>query len=396
VVDDLPAIEEVCRRHGMWLHVDGAYGAFAVLTSRGKAALKGLELADSVTMDPHKWLYQPFECGAVLVRNGALLREAFEVHPTYLQDTASRNGEVNLAEQGLQLTRMSRALKLWLSLRYFGVDAFAAAIDRALDITLAAQSRIEASPELELLTPATLGIVCFRRHPAGVDGEQELEHLNTALLAALAESGHGLVSSTRLRGRYAVRLCVLNHSTGPADVDAVLDWLERAPAPPYDGRTRRSGASALETRTADLTVGWPGAVGAEPEQLRSVPLLADVSEEVLGWVATVGRRRHVAAGDVVIRQWDVDRDFYLLLSGEADVLSEDRLLTTMRDGDFFGEVAALDWGASFGYPRLATVCARSDLVLLALTDAELAELMRSVPAIDRRVRAAAAERATRL
>jgi glutamate/tyrosine decarboxylase-like PLP-dependent enzyme len=396
-VDDLPALAEVCRRYGVWLHVDGAYGAFAALTARGRDALTGLELADSVTLDPHKWLYQPFECGALLVRQGQLLREAFEIHPSYLQDAAARNGEINFADQGLQLTRMSRALKLWLSLQYFGADAFAAAIDRAMDLAQHAEARIRDSAELELLAPATLGIVCFRRHPLGRDDEADLERVNTGVVEGLARSGDGLVSSTRLFGRYAVRICVLNHSTGRDDVDRVLDWLLDAPVPePEEVDSGRVRAAPLETRTADVTVGWPGVVAAEVEELQAIPLFSDVEPRVLRWVGSVATRRQVEAGQTVVRQWDVDRDFYLLLEGDADVLSQEQRLGSMQAGDFFGELAALDWGASFGYPRLATVKARTDLVLLVLTDVELAELMSWVPAVDTRIRAAAAERATRL
>ena len=215
----------------MWLHVDGAYGAFAALTERGREALAGLELADSVTLDPHKWLYQPFECGALLVRRGHLLKDAFEIHPSYLQDTTARDGATNYADHGLQLTRMSRALKIWMSLQYFGVDAFAAAIDRAMDLAEHAQRVIEAAPDLELLAPATLGIVGFRRHPPGRDDEEDLECANATLINDLAESGEGLVSSTRLSGRYAIRLCVLNHGTTTTDVDRVLDWLQTATFP---------------------------------------------------------------------------------------------------------------------------------------------------------------------
>jgi aromatic-L-amino-acid/L-tryptophan decarboxylase len=391
-VDDLPEISRTCREHGVWLHVDGAYGAFAVLTEKGREALTGLDLADSVTLDPHKWLYQPFECGALLVRQGHLLREAFEIHPSYLQDTASRNGEVNFADHGLQLTRMSRAVKVWMSLQYFGVDAFAEAVDRAMSIARHVEEYVDSSTELELLSPATLGIVCLRRHPPGQDDESELERLNAAVVAALAASGEGLVSSTRLLGRYAVRVCVLNHSTTRDDVDRVLHWLETAPLP--DAGTEPDGA--LATTTADLTRGWPGAVAADVEELRSLSLLDGLGEERLRWVASVVRRRQVGAGDTVVRQWDVDRDFYLLLEGEADVLSGGRQLTTLGPGDFFGELAALDWGASFGYPRLADVLARTDLLLLVLTDAELSELMATAPEVDARVRATAAERATRL
>ena len=129
-VDPLAEISALCREHGLWLHVDAAYGGFAALTERGREAFAGLELADSVTLDPHKWLYQPFEAGALLVREGQLLPQAFEIHPDYLQDLRT-DAEVNLADHGLQLTRMSRALKIWMSVRYFGLDAFLAA-DRRL------------------------------------------------------------------------------------------------------------------------------------------------------------------------------------------------------------------------------------------------------------------------
>jgi len=396
-VDDLPGLARVCGRYGVWLHVDGAYGAFAALTERGRKALTGLELADSVTLDPHKWLYQPFECGALLVRRGHLLKEAFEIHPSYLQDTTARDGEVNFADRGLQLTRMSRALKVWMSLQYFGVDAFAAAIDRAMDLAEHAQQVIESAPDLELLAPATLGIVGFRLHPAGRDDEADLERANTTLVSALAESGEGLVSSTRLCGRYAIRLCVLNHGTSTSDIDRVLHWLRAATFPAESREPVPVAGAALQgSKTADVGAGWPGPVGAGVDELRSQPLLADVADDRLHWVASVARRRLVPAGERVVRQWDVDRDFYLLLEGAADVFSQGRLLTTMQAGDFFGELAALDWGATFGYPRLATVRARTDLVLLVLSDAELAGLMTTAPAVDRRIRAAAAVRASRL
>ena len=396
-VDDLTQLARVCGRYGVWLHVDGAYGAFAALTERGREALAGLELADSVALDPHKWLYQPFECGALLVRRGHLLMEAFEIHPSYLQDTTARDGATNYADHGLQLTRMSRALKIWMSLQYFGVDAFAAAIDRAMDLAEHAQRVIEAAPELELLAPATLGIVGFRRHPSGRDDEEDLERANATLITDLAESGEGLVSSTRLSGSYAIRLCVLNHGTTTSDVDRVLDWLQKANfAGVADAASRATGPPVHGSKTADVGAGWPGPVAADIDQLRSQPLLADLEEDRLHWVASVGRRRLIAAGETVVRQWEIDRDFYLLLEGEADVYSRGRHLTTMRAGDFFGELAAMDWGATFGYPRLATVEASTDLVLLVLSDAELAELMGSAPAVDRRIRAAAAVRASRL
>jgi aromatic-L-amino-acid decarboxylase len=392
-VDQLVDIAEVCRRHGVWLHVDGAYGGFAAITERGRQRLAGIELADSVALDPHKWLYQPFECGALLVREGHLLREAFEIHPDYLQDARVRDTEVNLADHGLQLTRMSRALKIWMSLHYFGLEAFVAAVDRSLDGAEHAQRYVEESAGLELMAPATLGVVCFRRHPAGEDDEQRLEQLNTGLVRALSLSGEGMVSSTRLGGRYVVRLCVLNHGTAKPDVETVLRWLESAPLPPL-------GAAAPTTapypRDAEGLAAWPVAPPAALEELRGVPLLSEVDDQWVRWVATVGRRRHAAAGEAVTRQWDVDRDFYLLLRGEADVIGADGPLATMGPGDFFGELAAIDWGASFGYPRLANVIARTDLDLWVLTDAELADLMAAVPVVDARIRETAARRSARI
>ena len=231
-VDPLREIAAVCAEAGVWLHVDAAYGGFAVLTERGRGWLEGIDQADSITLDPHKWLYQPYEAGCLLVREGTLLSRAFHIMPEYLQDTAVGGVEVNFADRGVQLTRSARALKLWLSIQSFGVDAFRDAIDRSLDLAVVAQERISASEGLELLSPATLGIVCFRRRPPGMTAEGSLERLNASLARKLMESGEGMVSSTRVDGRYALRLCVLNHRSGAADVERVLGWLERAPLDP--------------------------------------------------------------------------------------------------------------------------------------------------------------------
>ena len=229
-IDPLPELAELCAERGLWLHVDGAYGGFAALTERGRAWLAGIEGADSVTLDPHKWLSQPWGTGCLLVRDGRLLVDAFHILPDYMQDTRVRGAEVNFGERGIQLTRPARGLKIWLSLQLFGVAAFRRAMDTALDLAVLAQERIERSPSLELLSPATLGIVCFRRLVEGAD-EAALELANAALVTGLAESGVGFVSSTRLDGLYAVRLCVENHRSRAEDVERVLGWLESAPAP---------------------------------------------------------------------------------------------------------------------------------------------------------------------
>jgi glutamate/tyrosine decarboxylase-like PLP-dependent enzyme len=236
-IDALPEIAGLCRDSNVWLHVDAAYGGFAVLTERGREALRGLEAADSITLDPHKWLFQPFEAGCLLVRDGALLEQAFHVSADYLQDARIadapiRERPVNFMDRGIQLTRSARALKVWVSLKYFGLEPFRLAIDQAMDLAEYAARRVHESAAFELITPASLGIVCFRRITGPDDrpltDPLALEAWNAGLVQALARSGEGLISSTRVQDAYALRICVLSHRTRQIDIDRVLDWLENA------------------------------------------------------------------------------------------------------------------------------------------------------------------------
>jgi aromatic-L-amino-acid/L-tryptophan decarboxylase len=250
-IDPLAQLAAICRERGMWLHVDAAYGGFAALTDRGRRLLRGLEQADSVTLDPHKWLYQPIECGCVLVREPGLLEQAFAVAPDYLEDY--RGGEVDFCDRGMQLTRSARALKVWLSLSYFGVAAFREAIDRALDLARLAERLIEEHPTLELLCPPTLGVVCFRRRLGSVRDEERLEQLNSELVARFEASRRGLVSSTRLHGRYAIRMCVMNHTTAAADIERTVGWLASQPVAVEGGRTELLERPHAVSDRADLS-----------------------------------------------------------------------------------------------------------------------------------------------
>ena len=228
-VDPLPDLAALCAERDLWLHADAAYGGFAMLTERGRRALRGLALADSMTLDPHKWLYQPLEAGCCLVRDRELLRQSFYIAPDYLRDAdVAGDREINFSDVGIQLSRRSRALKVWLSLQYFGLDAFRNTIDRCLDLTALGQRYVEQSEELELVAPATLGVFCFRRKPAGTDDEAGVEELNRRLVQELMESGRGMVSTTILEGRTAIRFCVLNHSSSEQDVLEVLRFFETA------------------------------------------------------------------------------------------------------------------------------------------------------------------------
>ncbi len=224
-VDPLDEMADLCAREGIWLHVDGAYGGFAVITDQGRALFRGIERADSIVLDAHKWLFQPFEAGCLLVRDVRTLERAFRVLPEYLQDTRLGMEHVNFCDRGLQLTRSFRALKVWMSIQTFGMGAFRAAVARGIEHATRAGDAILASPTLELLAPPSLGVVCFRANPGGMD-EAALEALNDAVQARIVRSGAAMMSSTRLRGTYALRLCILTHRTNWTDVEATLRAVE--------------------------------------------------------------------------------------------------------------------------------------------------------------------------
>ena len=221
-VDPLPAIADLCERERLWLHVDAAYGGFGALTERGRRSLDGLGRADTVTLDPHKWLFVPFECGCLLAREPRRLADVFRIYPEYLKDVESAGEEINFADYGEQLTRYSRALKVWMSVSYFGTDAIAAAIDEGMNLAALAQSLVESAPSLELLSPARFGICCFRVHPAGIDDPRALEALNERALAAVNAQGRYFISSTRLGGAYSLRICVLGFRTTADDIRGLI------------------------------------------------------------------------------------------------------------------------------------------------------------------------------
>jgi aromatic-L-amino-acid/L-tryptophan decarboxylase len=223
-VDPLDALADLAREHGLWLHVDGAYGAPARLTDAGRALLGGIERADSLVLDPHKWLFQPYEIGCVLVREPGLLERAFSLDGAYLRDTAT--ADVQLRDRGLQLTRGSRALKLWLSLRVFGLEAFRAAIARGIALAELAEALLRRRDGWEVVTPAQLAIVTFRRTAPGLSPE-ELDGLNDRMVAATIADGFAAPSTTVLGGRTVARLCTLNPRTTDADVRATIERLER-------------------------------------------------------------------------------------------------------------------------------------------------------------------------
>jgi aromatic-L-amino-acid/L-tryptophan decarboxylase len=225
-VDPFPELAALCRGEDLWLHADGAYGASAAVCERGRRALAGLELVDSLSLDPHKWLFQPIECGCVLVRDRRLLHETYSVHPEYLQDTHRDAEAVNFCDHGIQLTRGFRALKLWMTIQVFGMAHLRAAVERGFVLAETAEALLRAGGPWEVITPAEMGIVSFRYAPPGVS-EEVLDALQIEIAERQRGEGFALVASTRLQGRNALRFCTINPRTTEDDLRRTLDDLAR-------------------------------------------------------------------------------------------------------------------------------------------------------------------------
>ena len=223
-IDPLAPLADLCGREGVWLHADAAYGGFALVTRLGRELLDGIERVDSVSMDAHKWLFQPYEAGALMVRDRRHLENAFAIGNDVLQDTVWGANHPNFADRGQQLSRSARALKIWMSVRTFGMARFRAAIQQGLDLARRAADHIDECPLLELMTPVTLGIVCFRVNPAGVACDEEaLEKINRQVLVHVFWGELAFLSSTSLKGVFSLRMCILNHTTTWDDVRRTLE-----------------------------------------------------------------------------------------------------------------------------------------------------------------------------
>lgn len=218
-IDPLREIAGFCRSEDLWMHVDGAYGAAAVICDRGRRLLDGIELADSLSFDPHKWLFQPIECGCVLLRDASLLKATYRIMPEYLADVHRNASEVNPCDYGIQLTRGFRALKVWMSIHYFGLDAFRAAVERGFELAEIAERKLRSMPAWEVVSPAQMAIVCFARRGANDDLYQRMHE-------AMLAGGFALATSTILNGRTVLRLCTINPRTTEADIHQTLDWLD--------------------------------------------------------------------------------------------------------------------------------------------------------------------------
>ncbi len=220
--DPLGEIADLCAEEGIWLHVDGAFGALATQSESLRPLLAGLERADSIAFDLHKWLYMPIEAGCVLVRSGEWQRRPFSPPAAYLSrfERGVASGPYNFSTLGPQLTRGFRALKVWMSMHAHGTAVYARLVEQNVQQARYLEERVNSEPRLELLAPVPLNVVCFRYRGANDDGQ--LNALNQELLVRLQESGRVVPSSTVLEGRFALRVAFTNHRTRLADIDELV------------------------------------------------------------------------------------------------------------------------------------------------------------------------------
>ncbi|WP_051943157.1 pyridoxal phosphate-dependent decarboxylase family protein [Streptacidiphilus rugosus] len=227
-VDDLDALADVCAEFGLWLHVDGAYGAFGRLDPASAHRYAGLERADSLALDPHKWLGVPVDCGCVLVRDAEQLRGTFSLVPPYLRDDAA-GGLGWFSEYGIEQTRPFRSLKVWATIAASGREGIVRDVSRCCALARTLGELVTAADDLELLAPVETSIVAFRYRPAGLD-EETLHRVNALLPVAVQERGEAFVTGTVLGGREAVRACLLNAATTEQDLRVLLDEVREAGA----------------------------------------------------------------------------------------------------------------------------------------------------------------------
>jgi aromatic-L-amino-acid decarboxylase len=221
-VDPVPEIAELCQRESIWLHVDAAYAGVAAMVPGHEWILKGAELSDSVVVNPHKWLFTPFDLSVLYCRHMDLIRAAFALTPEYLKSVEAAPVR-NLMDTGIQLGRRFRALKLWMVMRHFGAEGLRARLAEHMRLARLFASWVEASPDFECLAPVPFSVVCFRARPRV---NEDADALNERILESVNATGEMFISHTRLDGRYALRLAIGNLHTAESHVKRAWDLLQ--------------------------------------------------------------------------------------------------------------------------------------------------------------------------
>ncbi len=227
-IDPLDELAGICKKENIWLHVDGAFGAAAILSEKGKKLLRGIEKADSLTIDPHKWLFQPYEIGCLLVQNHKYLKGTFSEKATYLRDIEGNESEINFYDHGIELTRNFRALKFYMSVKTFGLRAFRKAIDYSIKLAELVEADLRQSTTWEVVSPATLAIINFRYHPVGQKfTDRKLDQINQKISAKVLASKEALLVTTMLQGQVVLRMCLINPRTTMEHIKSTLQLCEK-------------------------------------------------------------------------------------------------------------------------------------------------------------------------
>ncbi len=223
-VDPLLELGKICKNENIWFHIDGAYGGAAYLTPKGRLLMKGIEKADSLTVDPHKWFFQPYEMGCLLVRDHKQLSHTFTEKPEYLRDIEGNTSEINFYDHGIQLTRRFRALKFYMSLKTFGLKQFRDAIAYSIDLAEHVETHLRGSKSWQVVFPATLAVINFRYNPIQKDyGEKQLDRINQYISEKVVASRKALLVTTLLHGQVVLRMCLINPRTSMEDVLQTLE-----------------------------------------------------------------------------------------------------------------------------------------------------------------------------
>jgi glutamate/tyrosine decarboxylase-like PLP-dependent enzyme len=223
-VDQLSELSVLCKQEDIWFHIDGAYGGAAILSVDGKKMLKGIEKADSLTVDPHKWFFQPYEMGCLLIRNVNHLKGTFTEKPEYLRDVEGNTSEINFYDHGIQLTRRFRALKFYMSVKTFGLSSFRKAITYNIKLAEKTEIILRKSPNWEVISPATLAVINFRFNPIGNDlSEKQLDALNQKISKGVMDSKEALLVTTILHNQVVLRMCLINPRTTLDDIKETLN-----------------------------------------------------------------------------------------------------------------------------------------------------------------------------
>jgi glutamate/tyrosine decarboxylase-like PLP-dependent enzyme len=223
-VDPLDLLADICEKENLWFHIDAAYGGAAILSKKGNKILQGIERADSLTVDPHKWFFQPYEIGCLLVKDASWLSNTFSEKPEYLRDIEGNESEINFYDYGIQLTRRFRALKFYMSIKTYGLETFKAAISYNMDLAENTEAILRKSKNWEIVSPATLAIINFRYNPLDLNlSDEKLDKLNQQISARVVASKEALLVTTILQNQVVIRMCLINPKTTLNHVKETLD-----------------------------------------------------------------------------------------------------------------------------------------------------------------------------